>query len=150
MDTSWSSSVDSSNNVYYYGRDASNYGYILKLDASGTQQWCRRIYVGGTLSNFRVRIVSNVMYVSGRGSVSGSGTSNFLMRLPTDGTLTGNYGPSNSFQYSNFTMTLTSVNNLTITTPTVYLNEGQVTYTTASLVPTVNNTTFNFATPVSV
>ncbi len=144
FDQQWSSTVDSSSNVYYFGKDGSGYGYILKLNSSGTQQWARRIYIGGNLGEFRVKIVNDIMYLSGRSSINGS-NSNWIMKLPTDGTLTGNYGPSNVFQYSSTTITMTSINHMTVEAFTPILNDSQITLSTGSASSTFTNSSFNFA-----
>lgn len=121
--------IDSANNVYFFGFVTGN-GYILKLDSNGNSVWQRRLSVTSSFGRFQVKIINDEMYVYGQYTVTGPTTGMFFMKLPTDGTKTGTYG---SFTYSTVSITLTSINNMSVSTYTPTLNSTVPAFTTQTL-----------------
>lgn len=131
--------LDSSANVYVLSRGstAANRSFITKYDTNGTIQWQRQIYMSKTpvLSTISVDS-SGALVVSGQ-ITNGFANANYrgiIMRLPTDGSKTGNYnvaGVGISYAPSTFT---DSVGGLTAATSTY-------TSATSSLTNTVQSPT---------
>ena len=88
--------LDSSGNVYGVGIGQSPASQacwlIVKFNSAGTVQWQRRLYAAGASWVFGITVTGTTMYVSGyiRNS-SNTANIGLLMKLPTDGTLTGTY-----------------------------------------------------------
>jgi hypothetical protein len=135
--------VDSEGNAYFFGT-ASSIGYIFKINSAGTQQWCRRLRMNSSgatdsVSRFKCKIVNDQMYLYGFGKISNGDEVSFVIKVPTDGSKTGNYGTSNSFVYENFTMTLTSINHMTVTSFTPTFNNSMGSFTTRTYTNTLTN-----------
>ena len=88
--------LDSSANVYIVGQALSPVDVIIaKYNTSGTIQWQRTL--SGTLNDLGYGIVldnSGNMYIAGQTTSTGAGSNDVLIaKLPSDGSLTGTYGP---------------------------------------------------------
>lgn len=125
--------VDSSGNVYICGDNGSIQGILVaKYDSSGVLQWQR------TLSSTGVATFSGGIKVDTSGNYYVTGTTYYsyaiiTIKLPTDGTLTGTYGP---FIYAVSTMTdstatLTSATS-SLTSASSSLSESTSTLTNAA------------------
>lgn len=124
--------VDSSGNVYASGAGNTYNGYIVKYDTNGSLQWQRK--VAGTHSTYGVMAVSlTSMSFDSQGimTIGGSISKNtyinmFIMKLPSDGTLTGTY----------------EVNGITINYAVGDLIESALTFTSAT--PTMNSESITY------
>jgi uncharacterized delta-60 repeat protein len=133
--------VDSSGNVYICGDNGSVPGILVaKYNSSGVLQWQR------TLSSTSVQTFSGGIKVDTSGNFYVTGTTYYstafiTFKLPTDGTLTGTYGP---FIYA--------VSTMTDATPTFTSATSSLTSATSSLsesTPTLTNAAGPF-TPLRV
>jgi hypothetical protein len=115
---------DSAGNSYSAGsfRQSSGTGYefgLIKRNSSGTIQWQRKLTVSGGCGFQDVKIDSTgtKMVISGYTSASGN-ADYMLLKLPTDGTLTGTYtvgSYSYTYEASSFTEAAYSGTNVTAT-----------------------------------
>jgi len=101
--------TDSSDNIYgtaYTDASGTN-AVIAKWNSSGTLQWQRKLTVSGGCSFSDVKINSSGTYMYISGTTNASGNSDYmLLKLPTDGTLTGTYTVG-SYSYTYATSTFT-------------------------------------------
>jgi hypothetical protein len=95
--------IDSSDNIYICGNEqtsptAIRYGVIVRYNTSGTVQWQRTITGSADIKINSIEVDSNsTLYVTGSiapGSVQSNGGSWLLLKLPSDGSLTGTYTAS--------------------------------------------------------
>lgn len=118
--------LDSSGNIYVlgYAANSPDIMLLLKYDSSGSIVWQRSISGAGALSGMvgtGIRIDSaGDMCIVGRANSSADA---ILIKLPSDGTLTGTYG--------NLTYAATSytINTPSVTTGIAYLTTNSTSYT---------------------
>lgn len=98
-------SIDAVGNAYICG-NANNDAWLVKYNTNGTIQWQRSLSSTGTDGFFGVKVASNgALHIAGTTSVSGNNDM-LLMKLPSDGSLTGTYvvgGYSFTYGASSFT-----------------------------------------------
>lgn len=130
----YSLAIDSSDNIYMLGYYAGGYGsndlYLAKFNSSGTLQWQRRF--GSATSQLSdqsgclaVDNASN-MYIGATHTTSGGTTQSLIIKLPTDGSLTGTYG---DFTYGTASQT---VSNGTLSGPGGALSSSTLNLTSSS------------------
>lgn len=95
--TSESLAIDSSDNIYMLGYYTGGYGlndlYIAKINTSGSVVWQRKFGSSTNQNSFGGKIIvdnKGSMYISGRDGQSPERA--IVIKLPTDGSLTGTYG----------------------------------------------------------
>jgi hypothetical protein len=94
--------ADTAGNVYVAGSTSTD-AAVVKYDSSGTLQWQRTFGGAGTDSGLGVSVLGTTFIMSGRTTSAGvGGEEALLVRLPTDGSLTGTYG---AFTYAAGAMT---------------------------------------------
>lgn len=110
--------------------------FIAKFSSSGTLQWQRKITYNGGASATPISGISfdskNDMYISGRGMIA---------RLPSDGSLTGTYGPW-TYSATDYTVSTKtgSLSSLSVNTGGSLINNS-ITLTQST--PTLTNTVTN-------
>ena len=155
--------ADSSGNSYtsffsYNNNSTYLQGYIVKYNSSGTIQWQRTIdffIYSGQVGPTRIVITdikvdsSGYYYVSGFAfmPINTAYSYDFILKLPTDGSLTGTYNITNSgptinggyfnYSYGNGTETSSSIGIASYTTVTAGTNS----YNFNSATPSFTNTT---------
>lgn len=127
--------VDSSGNVYASGTGNTYNGIIVKYDTNGNLQWQRRVIgVHPTYGVMSINLTSIAFDSQDTMTIGGSITSNaynnmFIMKLPSDGTLTGAYsvnGITINYIAGGFTASA-----LTFIPVTTTMNSATVTYGSA-------------------
>ena len=106
-DSTRSAALDSSGNVYAFGKTSSvgqggNDFLIVKYNSSGTLQWQRSL--GTTASEIANSIFadgSDNIYLAGYTTINGN-ADGLIVKLPADGSLTGTYG---DFVYASTSLT---------------------------------------------
>ncbi len=157
----YSGCVDSSDNFYWvesnkYNNDASRSSLVVhKMNSSGVVQWAREMYHNThTTTGFNWGYVSvdsnDNLYVQGYSKVTSSSDPNgiYVIKVPTDGTETGDYGPitwatktartienvaNNSNGYATGNSPLSSSSNPSATEGSLTINRTNISS------PTVNN-----------
>lgn len=99
--------VDSSDNVYACGRASANGGgsvLIVKYNSSGTIQWQRLFYGSAFERAYSIQCDSNdnLIVVGQTATTGGSNDNALVLKLPSDGSLTGTYG---SYTYTSVSYT---------------------------------------------
>lgn len=115
--------IDEEGNVYILTFNESvRFGSLYKISSTGNLLFSRTIKVGA-MTNIQDRTMSicvknGNMYIGGRSNVVGSTEGTFLLKLPSDGSLTGTYG---NFVYSvsNESITPTSLPTTSASAPAV-------------------------------
>lgn len=113
--------TDLSDNIYgtAYTDISGTTAVIAKWNSSGTLQWQRKLTVSGGCGFYDVKIDSTGTKMVISGFTSASGNSDYmLLKLPTDGTLTGTYtvgSYSYTYEASSFTEAAYSGTNVTAT-----------------------------------
>jgi hypothetical protein len=104
--------LDSSENVYAVGSGKIYQGVIVKYNSAGVLQWQRGVsgsYTSGTVGASLTSITfdsSDIMTVGGYVYANGVNQNMLIMKLPSDGTLTGTYlvnGISINYNVQNYT-----------------------------------------------
>lgn len=160
-DIDYSGCVDSSDNFYWvesnkYNNDASRSSIVVhKMNSSGVVQWAREMYHNThTTTGINWGYVSvdsnDNLYVQGYSKVTSSSDPNgiYVIKVPTDGTETGDYGPitwatktartienvaNNSNGYATGNSSLSSSSNPSATEGSLTINRTNIPS------PTVNN-----------
>lgn len=101
-DRARSVTADTAGNVYIVGLNSTD-AATVKYNSSGTLQWQRTLSGSGTELGLGISILGTTFIMSARTSSAGAGgEEGLLVRLPTDGSLTGTYG---AFTYAAGSMT---------------------------------------------
>ena len=135
--------VDLSNNIYgtaYTDASGTN-AVIAKWNSSGTLQWQRKLTVSGGCGFYDVKIDSTGTKMIIGGFTSASGNSDYmLLKLPTDGSLTGTYiVGSYSYTYEASTFTEAAYSGTNVSADLDVSNAGLSQSTPTN---TITNTTF--------
>lgn len=124
--------IDSSNNLYtlsYVLPSGTSYEeniIITKYNSSGTFQWARRLWFinpdgSNGLMLHSIKCIGSNFYIYGKNGFAETGSSGerqFILKLPTDGTLTGIYGIYEYYTYDQIIGTTPTFTSST-TTPTI-------------------------------
>jgi hypothetical protein len=135
-DINFGIAVDSTGSAYVTGQSSSNL-FIVKYDTSGTIQWQRSLSSSGDEAGYAIAVDSvGAMYVTGYTTVSDPSSQYdvLIVKLPTDGSLTGTYG--------SFTYAVT-----TLTSATSTLSDGSASLTAATATLTEGTPTLTASTP---
>lgn len=127
--------LDSQQNLYFLSETGSYGGaHIIKLDVAGDIKWIRFLDSNSVASNlFNISINSdNDIYLTGRGGGAGSqGSELFSGKIPSDGSLTGNY----------IIPAATTADTYTISYISTTLNISSYTANTTNITNTISNDT---------
>ena len=136
--------TDSSGNIYCVGNYSNtDFGVIVKYSSSGVLQWQRSLAKTSSSIDLRAIKVDNAgnMYISGIETITASTYANgLLLKLPSNGTLTGTYG-SYTYAVSSYTDNTPSYTastksaidtNLTQTATTSTYTAGTAAYTSTT------------------
>ncbi len=135
--------VDSSGNSYVTGKTTSNgtnFMNIIKFDSSGTVQWKRKISgsEGNGIFGRHILHSGDSLYVTGK--IDGHGLSDFVGKIPDDGSLTGTYSTTD---FGNVVYETSSISASTPSANTDYAHTASV--SNSSLTAADSDTTsYNF------
>ena len=131
--------IDSSDNIYIVGQSqlglASNFsGILLKFNTAGEVQWQRRL-TGLTTLTLRGIAVNSVgdLCIGGTGQLSPFDNDILLVKLPADGSLTGNYRIKGLLTTYAASALLPRLNSPVLSTATLTEQAAQLTSATSSL-----------------
>jgi hypothetical protein len=104
---------DSSGNFYLVCKPPSNAIYIVKFDSSGTVLWERQLAnnVNNFISLNDVKVSGSSLYLS-IGLIYGGNNCLAVVKLPTDGRLTGTFGSRQTLSYTSVSYGFTSISAL--------------------------------------
>lgn len=105
--------IDSNDNVYIYFRNDKE--QLIKVNSSGTLQFSRTLNVNrgandeGSTVRPRIHVSGNNMYLYGTGRNTSGTIVSYILKLPTDGTLTGTIASGTlGFTYATGSVTLSN------------------------------------------
>lgn len=145
-DDAQSLAIDSSGNVYGASGRTNQPALIWKIDPSGNLVWQRSISIGTGVYAGEIRInSSNDLLFSATIYGASTNTAAFMMKIPSDGSLTGTYTVGgNSLTYANasnsFTTTAESVSTPSVSNNNAGRSTVDATMTDANIT-TTNDTT---------
>jgi hypothetical protein len=144
--------TDSAGNVYLSGSRSTSVGtYLFKFDGTGSLLWQRNIVTTSPAPTSQIHIAD--MHISGTSMylIANSGestTRTFIMRLPTDGTLTGSYVVGSvTIAYSVASALTTSVVTDHTYATSTYV-DSTTAYTVSASTDTATTTAFTWSTQV--